>query len=56
MVELPDADKPKALVWTDERVTAWTQDLHRRLAANQQATRRVNPINVYISTTAALTT
>ncbi|MFC7107046.1 tyrosine-type recombinase/integrase [Nonomuraea rubra] len=50
VVELPDADKPKALVWTDERVTAWTQDLHRRLAAEQQRRGRVNPINVYIST------
>ncbi|MEU6789148.1 hypothetical protein ABZ912_59050 [Nonomuraea angiospora] len=31
VVELPDADKPKALVWTDERVAAWNQDLHQRL-------------------------
>lgn len=51
VVELPDADKPKALVWTDERVAAWNQDLHQRLAVEQQRRGgRVNPINVYIST------
>ncbi|MFI7700677.1 tyrosine-type recombinase/integrase [Nonomuraea sp. NPDC049480] len=51
VVELPDADRPKALVWTDERVADWSQDLQRRLAAEQQRrSTRVNPINVYIST------
>ncbi|MEU6721338.1 hypothetical protein ABZ897_58685 [Nonomuraea sp. NPDC046802] len=36
VVELPDADKPRALVRTDERVTAWNQDLHQRLAADRE--------------------
>ncbi|MER6007971.1 tyrosine-type recombinase/integrase [Nonomuraea angiospora] len=51
VVELPDADRPKALVWTDERVTAWNHDLHQRLTVEQrQRGGRVNPINLYIST------
>jgi hypothetical protein len=31
VVELPDADRPKALVWTDERVSDWNRELHDRL-------------------------
>ncbi|MEV4581530.1 tyrosine-type recombinase/integrase [Nonomuraea jabiensis] len=52
VVELPDANKPKALVWTDERVADWNRDLHQRLAIEQQRRGggRGNPINVYIST------
>ncbi|MEU6788356.1 site-specific integrase [Nonomuraea angiospora] len=51
VVELPDADRPKALVWTDERVAAWNHDLHQWLIAEQRRRGgRVNPTNAYIST------
>ncbi|MGR6919850.1 hypothetical protein ACU635_36930 [[Actinomadura] parvosata] len=54
VVELPDADRPKALVWTDERVAAWSQDLHRRLAAEQdrrgRTLGRAATANIYSST------
>ncbi|MGW0590068.1 site-specific integrase [Streptosporangium sp. NPDC002607] len=51
VVELPDAERPKALVWTDERVAQYTRDLRRRLAVERERRGdRVNLISVYIST------
>jgi integrase len=54
VVELPDAERPKALVWTDERVADWNRELHQRLAAEQQRRgarlSRAGTINVYVST------
>lgn len=54
VVELPDADRPKALVWTDERVAAWSQNLQCRLAAEQarrgRTLGRAATVNIYSST------
>ncbi|NRQ34840.1 site-specific integrase [Nonomuraea sp. NN258] len=51
VVELPDAERPKALVWTDERVADWNRELNRRLEAERRRRDgRVNAIGVYIST------
>ncbi|MEV0622697.1 hypothetical protein AB0I81_55930 [Nonomuraea sp. NPDC050404] len=36
IVELPGADRPKALVWTDEWVAAWNRDLHDRLGVEER--------------------
>ncbi|KAB8194288.1 hypothetical protein FH608_019235 [Nonomuraea phyllanthi] len=36
VVELPDAERPKALVWSDERVADWNRELHDRLGIEQQ--------------------
>lgn len=49
IVELPPADRPRPLVWTDERVRAWQADHRRHLtAAHERAGgKRVNPIEVY---------
>jgi integrase len=53
VVELPDADRPKALVWTDERVADWNRHLQERLAAEQQRRgallSRASMINLYVS-------
>ncbi|MBF8193042.1 site-specific integrase [Nonomuraea sp. K274] len=53
VVELPDAERPKALVWTDERVADWNRDLHDRLEVEQQRRgarlSRPGMINVYAS-------
>ncbi|MFI6184291.1 tyrosine recombinase XerC [Nonomuraea sp. NPDC051191] len=54
VVELPDVDRPKALVWTDERVAAWNRDLQDRLAAEQRRRgarfSHANIINMYVAT------
>ncbi|MFE0147694.1 tyrosine recombinase XerC [Nonomuraea sp. NPDC059007] len=54
VVELPDAVSPKALVWTDERVTDWNQMLQQRLTAEQVrrggALSRAVMLNIYAST------
>jgi integrase len=49
IVELPPADRPKPLVWTDERVHAWETDHRKQLTAARQRAggRRINPIEVY---------
>ncbi|MFC5827378.1 hypothetical protein [Nonomuraea insulae] len=48
-----DADRPKALVWTDERVAAWNRDLQGRLDVEQRRREarlsRASMINVYAS-------
>ncbi|MFB4274505.1 tyrosine-type recombinase/integrase, partial [Nonomuraea sp. MTCD27] len=54
VVELPDANKPKALVWTDERVAQFTMDLQHRLTLAQQrrggGLGRAAKINLYVAT------
>jgi integrase len=52
VVELPAAHKPKALVWTDERIQQWHAKHQRRLATEreQRAGKRVNVLDVYIAT------
>ncbi|WP_231618597.1 site-specific integrase [Nonomuraea sp. SBT364] len=53
VVELPDAERPKALVWTDERVAAWNRDLQDRLAVERRRRgarlSRATMINLYAS-------
>ena len=36
VVELPDAERPKALVWTDERVADWNRELQHRLDVEER--------------------
>jgi integrase len=52
IVELPPATRPKALVWTDERVTAWKTAHAAHLAATRERAngKRINVIEVYIGT------
>jgi len=52
LVELPSGDRPKPLVWTDERVRAWQKDFEARLAgARERANgRRVSPLDIWVST------
>ncbi|HCU94543.1 MAG TPA: hypothetical protein DHU96_18225, partial [Actinobacteria bacterium] len=52
LLELPSGDRPKPLVWTDERVRAWQKDYEARLAdARERASgRRVNPLDIWVST------
>ena len=50
LVELPPGTRPKALVWTDERVRARQRDFDARLAAARAAGGRVSPIDIWIST------
>jgi len=52
LLELPSGDRPKPLVWTDERVQAWQKDYEARLAhARERAHgRRVNPLDIWVST------
>ena len=49
LVELPPGGRPKALVWTDERVRAWQKEFDARLAAARAAGGRVSPIDIWIS-------
>jgi len=49
LVELPPGNRPKALVWTDERVRAWQKDFDAALAAARAAGGRVSPIDLWIS-------
>jgi hypothetical protein len=48
--ELPPGGRPKAIVWTGERVRAWQKDFDARLAAARAAGGRVDPIDIWIST------
>ena len=52
LIELPRGDRPKPLVWTDERVQAWQKDYEARLAdARERANgSRVNPLDIWVST------
>ncbi len=52
LIELPSGDRPKPLVWTDERVGAWQKDFEARLAdARARANgRRVSPLDIWVST------
>jgi hypothetical protein len=49
LVELPAGGRPKALVWTGERVRAWQEDFDARLAAALAAAGRVSPVDIWIS-------
>jgi integrase len=53
LAALPSGKRPKPLVWTGERVTAWQRDFEARLAAARQqaAGGRVDPLDIWISTT-----
>ena len=50
LAELPPGGRPKALVWTGERVRAWQKDFDARLAAARAAGGRVSPVDIWIST------
>jgi integrase len=52
LLELPRGDRPKPLVWTDERVRAWQKDFDKRLAdARERANGgRVSPLDIWVST------
>jgi integrase len=50
LAELPPGGRPKAIVWTGERVRAWQKDFDARLAAARAAGGRVDPIDIWIST------
>jgi integrase len=52
LLELPSGDRPRPLVWTDERVRAWQKDFEARLAdARERAGgRRVSPLDIWVST------
>ena len=49
LVELPPGTRPKALVWTGERVRAWQKDFDAALAAARAAGGRVSPVDIWIS-------
>jgi integrase len=49
LVELPAGIRPKALVWTGERVRAWQRDFDAALAAARAAGGRVSPVDIWIS-------
>ena len=49
LVELPPGTRPKALVWTGERVRAWQKDFDARLAAARAAGGRVSPVDIWVS-------
>ncbi len=52
LVELPAGDRPKPLVWTDERVRAWQHDFDQRLAGARERANggRVSPLDIWVST------
>jgi len=52
LLELPSGDRPRPLVWTDERVRAWQKDFEARLAGawERASGRRVNPLDIWVST------
>jgi hypothetical protein len=50
LVELPSGPRPKALVWTGERVKAWQRDFDARLVAARAAGGRVDPVYIWVST------
>ena len=49
LVELPPGARPKALVWTSARVTAWQADFDAALAAARAAGGRVSPVDIWVS-------
>ncbi|WP_113983258.1 tyrosine-type recombinase/integrase [Spongiactinospora rosea] len=50
-IELPSGDRPKPLVWTDERVKAWTTAHQERVAAERERRggKRIDVIGVYVA-------
>jgi integrase len=49
LAELPPGPRPRALVWTAERVRAWQKDFEARLAAARAAGGRVDPVGIWVS-------
>ena len=49
LIELSPGTRPKALVWTGERVRAWQKDFDTRLAAARATGGRVSPIDIWVS-------
>ena len=49
LIELPPGGRPKALVWTGERIRAWQKDFDTALAAARAAGGRVSPLDIWIS-------
>ncbi|GLW98803.1 site-specific integrase [Microtetraspora sp. NBRC 16547] len=51
VLEMPPRARPKALVWTDERVKQWRTDFRDYFTAEKQRRggRRVDPIDAYVS-------
>ncbi len=49
LTKLPTGKRPKALVWTSERVTAWQMAYERELAAERASGRTVNAFKVWVS-------
>ena len=49
LVELPPGTRPKALVWTSERVRAWQRDFDTALAAARTHGGRVSPVDIWTS-------
>jgi len=49
LLELPPGGRPRALVWTGERASAWRRELDARLAAARAAGGRVSPVDVWVS-------
>lgn len=50
LVDLPPGKRPKPLVWTEERIRGWHDDFQARLAAARAIGRRVDVLDIYIST------
>ncbi|MGP4027494.1 site-specific integrase [Actinomadura sp. 3N407] len=49
LTKLKTGKRPKALVWTSERVTAWQTAYERELAAERASGRKVNAFKVWVS-------
>ncbi|HEY1915842.1 MAG TPA: tyrosine-type recombinase/integrase [Streptosporangiaceae bacterium] len=49
LAELPPGYRPKALVWTDERVRAWQKDFDAALSAAREGGGRVSPAGIWIA-------
>jgi hypothetical protein len=49
LAELPPGPRPRALVWTGERVRSWQLDFEARLAAARKAGGRVDPVGIWVS-------
>jgi hypothetical protein len=49
LVELPPGPRPRALVWTEERILAWRQDFDARFTTAYAAGGRFDPVSIWIS-------
>ena len=50
LIDLPSGKRPRPLVWTEERVRGWQDDFEARLAAARATGKRVDVLDIYIST------